>query len=108
MKFFGQVGIVQSEEDPVGSGIWIEKETEHDCYGDVNRVNRTWEHAAKLNDDFNVSNEISILCDPFINENLRWIRYVVWNGVKWKVSGIEVQYPRLTLSIGGVYNAEQA
>jgi len=26
----------------------------------------------------------------------------------WKVTAVDVQYPRLILSIGGVYNGEQA
>ena len=61
-----------------------------------------------VTNDININNEISILSDPYIMQNIPWIRYVVWNGAKWKVSSVEVQYPRLILSIGGVYNGEQA
>ena len=34
--------------------------------------------------------------------------YVELMGEKWKVTDVEIQYPRLILSIGGVYNGEQA
>jgi len=32
------------------------------------------------------------------------IRYVTWMGTKWRVANIDVNYPRLNLSIGDVYN----
>lgn len=60
-----------------------------------------------MNDDINVSNEISILADPYANQNFHAMRYVEFMGAKWKISGVEVQYPRLILSVGGVYNGEQ-
>jgi hypothetical protein len=31
--------------------------------------------------------------------------YVEFMGTKWKITNVEVQYPRLILSVGGVYNA---
>ena len=103
-KFYGKVGFIHTEEDPADSGIYVEKSEERTYYGDVNRINRRWEPGQKVNDNITVNNEISILSDPFVTQNIPWIRYVEWNGVKWEVSSVEVQYPRLTLSIGGVYN----
>lgn len=103
-KFYGQIGFVQTAEDPPESGIWDEEIVERDYYGDVNRVVRRWESAQKVNDDININNEISILSDPYVTQHIPWIKYVAWNGQKWKVSSVEVQYPRLILSLGGVYN----
>lgn len=34
------------------------------------------------------------------------MKYVVWMGASWKITSIEVQRPRLLLTIGGVYNGE--
>ena len=56
-----------------------------------------------LNDNLNVDNKISIVADPFAYENFHAIRYVWWMGTKWKVISAEVQYPRLILTIGGVF-----
>lgn len=103
-KFYGQIGFVQTIENPPESGIWEEQVTERNYYGDVNKAVRRLESAQKVNDDINVSNEISILSDPYVTQNIPWIKYVLWNGAKWKVSSVEVQYPRLILSLGGVYN----
>jgi len=45
-----------------------------------------------------------------INEvvNFQNIRYITYLGTNWKVTSIDTQYPRLVLSIGGVYNGPQA
>ena len=32
------------------------------------------------------------------------MKYVTYMGVKWKVENISVQFPRLVLSLGGIYN----
>ena len=106
-KFYGQIGFAQTVEEPEDSGIWVEKIIERSYYGDVLRISRRWEAGQKINDDITVSNEISILSDPFVAQHIPWIRYVTWNGLKWKVSKADVDYPRLKLSIGGLYNGEQ-
>ena len=108
MKFYGQVGFAKTVEEPVGSGIWVDKVFERNYYGVVNRITRRWDQNQQRNDDINVGNEISIVSDPFITQNIPWIKYVKWNCAAWKVSSVEVQFPRLILSIGGVYNGEQA
>ena len=107
-KFFGQIGFAKTVEEPADSGIWIDKVFERNYYGDVTRIVRRWEADQQVNDNINVNNQISIVSDPFANQNIPWIKYVRWNGSVWKVSSIDVQYPRLILSIGGVYNGEQA
>ena len=107
-KFFGQVGFARTVEKPVDSGVWVDEVFERDYYGDVSRVVRRWEADQQVNDNINVNNQISIVSDPFVNQNIPWIKYVRWNGAVWKVSSVEIQYPRLVLSIGGVYNGEQA
>ena len=106
-KFYGQIGFAQTVEEPEDSGIWVEKIIERNYYGDVLRISRRWEAGQKINDDITVSNEISILSDPFVTQHIPWIRYVTWNGLKWKVSNVDFDYPRLKLSIGGLYNGEQ-
>jgi hypothetical protein len=106
-KFYGQIGFVKTEEE-ADTGLTLPVITERDYYGDVNRVVRRWEAGQKINDDININNEISILSDPYVTENIPWIKYVRWNNAVWKVTTVEVQYPRLILSIGGVYNGEQA
>lgn len=101
-KFYGKIGYAISEETV--PGVWVERIIERSYYGDVIRNIRRLQSSENLNDDINVSNEISIVADAFANQNFHSMRYVEYMGTKWKVSSIEVKYPRLILSIGGVYN----
>lgn len=103
-KYFGKIGFSQTVENPSGSGIWTNSVIERDYYGDVNRDTRRWASASKANDDFELSNEVSIVSDSFAINNTHLIKYVTLNGAKWKISNVEVQYPRLILSLGGLYN----
>lgn len=101
-KFYGKIGYaITTETTP---GVWVEQIVERSYYGDVIRNIRRLQSSENLNDDINVSNEISIVADAFANQNFHSMRYVEYMGTKWKVSSIEVKYPRLILSIGGVYN----
>lgn len=85
----------------------MEQITERNYYGDVIRNTRRLQSADKVNDDINISNEISIVADPYANDHFYAIRYVVFQGAKWKVSNVDVQYPRLILSLGGLYNVQE-
>lgn len=101
-KFYGKIGYAITKETT--PGVWVEQIIERSYYGDVIRNIRRLQSSENLNDDINVSNEISIVADAFANQNFHSMRYVEYMGTKWKVSSIEVKYPRLILSIGGVYN----
>lgn len=101
-KFFGKIGFATLTETT--PGVWEEVITERDYYGEVIRNNRRLQGAQQLNDDISLSNEFSILADPFAVENFHSMRYLTYMGTKWKVTIVDVQYPRLTLSVGGIYN----
>lgn len=75
-------------------------------HGDLIRNTRQFQSGETLNDDINVANEISIVADPFARENFHKMRYVVFMGAKWKISKVEVGYPRLLLTIGGLYHEQ--
>ena len=101
-KWYGKIGFIkQVEKKP---GVYVSETIERNYYGDIIRNTRRLQTSDKLNDDINVSNEISIVADPFARENFHAMRYIEFMGTKWKVSSVEVQYPRLILSLGGVYN----
>lgn len=103
-KFYGPVGYAVKEE--TAPGVWEDKIVEYNYYGDLVRNTRRLQTSESLNDDINVANEISIVADPFAMQNFHKMRYVAFMGEKWKVSSVEVQYPRLILTIGGIYNGK--
>lgn len=106
-KFFGKIGFIETED--LENGVWKASPiVERSYYGDVIRNSKRFESGQKVNDDLNVNNELSILADPYANEHFYAIRYVKWAGATWKVNNVTVEFPRLILTIGGVYNGEQA
>ena len=82
-KFYGKVGYAITEEVETQPGVWKNTITERNVTGELIKVSRRLENTNNLNNDIVMSNQVSILADPF-----------------------EVQYPRLLLTLGGVYNGE--
>lgn len=103
-KWFGVIGYAEQVETK--PGVWKEAITEREYFGDMTRNTRRLQSTDQLNDDINISNEISIVSDPYANENFHSMRYATYMGTKWKITSVEVQYPRLILSLGGVWNGE--
>ena len=106
-KWFGIVGFMETVESLVYPGTCTESTTEKSYYGDILRFNKRWATPSdKENDNLDIYNQISILADPFAINHFHQIRYVEWMGSKFKATSVEVQYPRLIITIGGVYNAD--
>lgn len=106
-KFFGVIGFNDGTVE-TRPGVWEQQVVERQYYGDLIRNSRRLQQTDQLNDDINISNEISIVADPYANANFHSIRYVEFMGAKWKVTNVEVQYPRLKLTLGGVWNEQSA
>lgn len=102
-RFYGLVGYAIIDNDV--RGLYEEEFVQRPYYGDVVRNARRLENSGGVNDNIAITNEISIVADPYAKENFHAIRYVEWMGSKWKVTNVEVQFPRLKLTLGGVYNA---
>ncbi|WP_347256075.1 hypothetical protein [Anaerostipes sp. PC18] len=105
-KFYGEIGFAFTEENKDRPGVWTPTMEKRTYYGELIRNTRRLQ-GSDVNDDVAMNNEISILADPFANQNFRAMRYVKYMGTKWKIVNVEVAYPRLILTIGGVYNVEK-
>lgn len=102
-KWFGKIGFAETVETK--PGVWTNQIETHEYYGDLIRNSRRLQTTAdKVNDDINISNQLSIVADPYANENFHAMRYAEFMGTKWKITDVEVQYPRLILTLGGVWN----
>lgn len=101
-KFYGTIGYVKTvETEP---GMWEEQKIERQYSGELVKNTCRLESSGGVNDNVNISNEVSIVADPYAYENFHAMRYIKFMGAKWKISNAEVRYPRLILTIGGVYN----
>lgn len=101
-KYYGSVGYANSTEP--NPGVVVEEITTREYYGDVLYNTRRLENSGEVNDDINVSNKISIVADPYALDNFWKIRYATFMGQKWKVKSVDVERPRLILTLGGLYN----
>lgn len=101
-KWYGNVGFADAVEyEP---GCWEEEVVERPYYGDV--ISNRWkrQNSGGVNDNINLSNQISIVADPYAMNHCSTIAYVEYMGAKWSVTDVDPQYPRLILTVGGVWN----
>lgn len=103
-KYSGTVGFGVTEE--TSPGVNTVSIVERKYKGEVLKITRRFNQGESINDNIRISNTISILGNPYAFENFHNIRYITWMGTKWKVESIDVQYPRLNMTIGGEYNEE--
>lgn len=104
-KWFGKVGYSETVE--TAPGVHTPQITIHEYYGDVIRNTTRWAvNSDSTNDDLTVNSQISIVADPFAIDNFHAIKWIEFMGTKWKVTSVDPQFPRLLLTLGGVYNGE--
>ncbi len=105
-RFSGNVGFLRTEiTDPINRpGVYDEVLEERRYYGDVLSNSRRWDQNGNLNDNLTINNRISIVADRFAREHLGAMRYVRWIGDTWKILNVEIQYPRIILTLGGQYH----
>lgn len=101
-KYYGKIGYGITEE--IRPGVWEPIIIERYYYGDVVRNTRRWHGVDSINGDLEVSNEINIISDPYAIEHFYSMKYIEFCGALWKISNVEVQFPRIRLTIGGIYN----
>ena len=105
-RYYGKVGYVDTVE--ARPGVWEEQIIEKTYKGDLTRnTRRISQGSDKINDDVVFSMDVSILADPYAFQNFHKIKYITYMGSKWKVSNIQVQFPRLILYISELYNVEE-
>ena len=108
-RFCGKIGFAETKEGS-GENIGIDEDAivEKVYYGDVLRNSRRYEHGESVLDDLRIDNKISIVADAYARNNFFRMKYVQWMGALWNVTNVEVERPRLILTIGGVYNGPTA
>lgn len=103
-KWYGKVGFATTVE--YEAGCWEEMLTVRPYYGDV--LSNKWkkQNSGGVNDDINLSNQISIVADSFAFENCSAMTFIEYSGAFWKITDVEVQFPRLLINVGGVYHGD--
>lgn len=104
-RYFGKVGFKESVE--TAPDVWEDSIVEHPYYGDVIKNGRRLSGGGEVIQNITVTNSISIVADPYARTHFWNIAYVTWQGAKWHVSEVTEAFPRLILSLGGVYSESE-
>ena len=96
---------MQTEE--TAPGVWTEKIVERPYYGDISRTSASMQGASsQLNDNIKISNSFSIMADPYAYEHFAYMKYIVHQGVKWKIESVDASMPpRLNFTVSSRYIA---
>lgn len=109
-KFSGLVGYGTHVE--IKPGVWENQEKTQMMKGDFLRQNasvaasnRTSSmNTGKVNADVTLNHRVSLIGDAYSFDNYYNMKWIMIDGRKWGISDIEVQRPRLIVSLGGVWN----
>lgn len=107
-KYYGQIGYLDGDQVETAPGVWEDVIVERNAYGDVLRNNRRLNPGDNANNEITVGNTISIVADAYAANHFFAMRYIKWAGTYWTVATVDVQAPRLNLTLGGVYNGPKA
>lgn len=103
-KFYGLIGYAETVES--SPGVWSDVITKKNYTGDIIKNTKRAQVVETLNDDITINNIFSIVADPYAYQNFHTMKFIEWMGTKWKITSVEVQRPRLLLTVGGVYNGD--
>lgn len=104
MRYYGKIGYFETVETK--PGLMEQKLVFKEAYGDVFRNTKRDTTGSNINDTITVSNQISIVADPYAREHFFYIKCIEWQGTLWTINSVDVQYPRLVLELGGLYNED--
>lgn len=105
-RYAGRVGYAVTEE--TAPGVFEETYRVRRVRGDIRRYATNYNMNDVVNGTVKASHQIAIMADPYAFEHFMDIRWIEWGGRKFEVTYVEVARPRLILTIGGVYNANEA
>ena len=104
-KFYGKIGFSTKQETKPGVFETIIKERVY--YGEISKKSLKNQIGEQVNDNLRVNTQVSILCDEYLSDHFSEICYIMYIGKPWKVSTADVDYPRITLTLGDIYTVKQ-
>ena len=103
-KCSGKIGYIRTGETQ--PGVWEDLTPEEKPYtGDLIKDNRRFStNQTTPNDNLTINNTISIVSNKFMLDNLAFMKYITFMNSKWKISSVDISYPRIIITLGGLYN----
>ncbi len=101
-KYAGLVCYVTQEEKV--PGVWTPLENPVLMKGDIIRQSSNYQDNGKINSDISLNHRVSLVGDAYAFDNYYNIKWIMLDGRKWEVTSVEIQRPRIIVSIGGLWN----
>lgn len=106
-KYAGLVGYVTQEEKV--PGVWSTVADPKPMRGDIIRASASSQNdgrlsSDKINKDVTLNHRVSLVGDAYAFGNYYNIKWIEIDGAKWEVSSVELQRPRLIVTVGGLWN----
>lgn len=105
-RFYGKVYYETLSE--TAAGVQTPNLTGRYYYGDIVRAARRYEAGDVVNQNLTLSHEVSILADAYAFDNYAMIKCVEIDGHLWSANYVEINRPRIKITIGGLYHAGSA
>lgn len=103
-KFRGTIGFVIDDVE-VSPGIYKTEIIERTYTGDIYRDSkRMTDSSSTTNQSVSLSISFNFLTDNFAIDYLYAMSYLIFRGKKWSISTLELKYPRMEITLGGLYN----
>lgn len=103
-KYAGLVGYVSLVESP--PGVWNQVSNPKRMRGDIIRQSSSNQNGDKVNSDITLNHRVSLIGDAYSLGNYSDIKWIEIDGKKWEVNSIEIQRPRIIVTLGGVWNGD--
>lgn len=82
--------------------------TERDYLGDLIQRTEAFTVANSVLPEYRTTTSVSVLSDGVLAENYMNLRYISILGKNWSVASAVLQFPRLIVYVGEVYNGPTA
>lgn len=104
-RFSGLVAYITESE--IAPGVWGPTETTKVMKGDIIRQSSNSQNGDKVNSDITLNHRVSLVGDAFAFGNYYNIKWIQIDGLKWSISSVEIQRPRIIVTLGGVWIEQQ-
>jgi hypothetical protein len=91
----------QVESSP---GVWKNKITTRHYAGKIVRDQDYIQDSQISFDNIKNGNSLSLIYDQYMIDHSFDILYAMWNNIKFSITSITIEKPRMILQLGGVYN----
>lgn len=105
-KWSGKIGFADGHHE-TKPGYREERIVEKSFFGDITKMTVRESESNSILPNATVRNSVSVLLNPYIHDNIMNIRYFTWLGKRWIPQSIDIEWPRVILRPGEVYNGPE-